>query len=160
MQSRTLRMLMGVCCLLLAGGVGAQTNPFIGTWELDLEDSEFYDGTPPQKQTRIYENRGDGLYAFTMQSTNADGSEFSSSATYRYDGEPHPVTITNGNQSQVVYEYIDRRTVQYTLLVDGEETQRGTKRISNNGRSFSLRVRITLPDGDRVTNVLMFRKAT
>lgn len=160
MQSITKKTFIAVCYLVLAGGVSAQTNPFIGTWELDVEDSEFYDGAPPQKQTRTYENRGDGLFAFTMQSTNADGTEISSSASYRYDGEPHAVSNGNGNQSEIVYEYIDRRTVQYTLMVDGEETQRGTKRISNNGRSFSIRLRITQPDGDRVTNVLMFRKVT
>ena len=50
----------------------AQTDPFIGTWKLNLAKSKYSPGPPPKSQTATYDAAGDGVKV-TVKGTNGQG---------------------------------------------------------------------------------------
>ena len=89
------RVLWLVCVLALAavaaGSLPAQSNPFVGTWKLNLSKSKF-DGMPaPRSLTRTVVAEGAGA-AYTFSGVDADGKPIEYSFTSNYDGKDSAVT--------------------------------------------------------------------
>ena len=121
---------------------GGGENPFIGTWDLDAERSDFGDAADPQNMSRTYADLGDAQYMYMVVQINADGSLGGTSATYRYDGVQYPIANLNPQapNARISYRKLNERTVEYTVRVDGEVTQIGAKTISNDGRFLTIAV--------------------
>src|SRR5215475_14454944 len=98
---RILKTFIGVCivvaflamCLFATSSLSgfAQTDPFIGTWKLNLAKSKFSPGPPPKSQTVTYEAVGQG-YKIAVKGTDAEGKTFEYQFTANYDGKDYPVT--------------------------------------------------------------------
>ncbi len=54
------RSILAVCVMVLAAGslALAQSNPFVGTWKLNMAASKFDPGPPPQSQSRTWNADG------------------------------------------------------------------------------------------------------
>ena len=74
----------------------AQTDPFIGTWKLDLAKTKYSPGPPPQSGTVTYEAVGQG-YKIIVKGTDAEGKPINSQFTGNFDGKDYPVS---GNPDQ------------------------------------------------------------
>jgi hypothetical protein len=59
--------------LFASGSALAQTDPFVGTWKLNLAKSKFGPGTERKSETRIVESSPTGMKV-SVDRTNADGS--------------------------------------------------------------------------------------
>ncbi len=132
-------------------------NPFIGTWDIDLQRSNFGSAPAPASMARTYYDHGDGSYSYIVVTTNADGVVNASSAHYTYGGEEHP--IANFNQQvrgTISYHRINDTTVEYTVYVDGEVAQIGAKFISPNYQQ--LTIAIQTPNSDQEDQILVFNK--
>ena len=70
----------------------AQTNPFIGTWKLNVAKSKFEPGPAPKSQTRKVVTEGEGA-KYSFEGISPDGTAFSYSFTVNYDGKDSPVTV-------------------------------------------------------------------
>src|ERR1700693_3491887 len=68
----------------------AQTDPFLGTWQLNLAKSKYSPGPPPRSQTLNIQAEGQGLKA-PITGVGADGNPINFTATLVFDGMPHPV---------------------------------------------------------------------
>src|ERR1700752_1091825 len=80
-MKRLLVFATGVVMAVVASGVLlAQSNPFVGTWKLNIAKSEFTSGAPPKEETVTIQMVGD-QDQITVNGTAADGSPIS----YKYE---------------------------------------------------------------------------
>src|ERR1051325_11717955 len=87
------RWMIAAATLILftpASRAGAQANPFLGTWELNVAKSKHTPGPAPKQQTTMYEAAGDGIKV-TTSGTDAAGNPISTSFTANFDGKDYPV---------------------------------------------------------------------
>lgn len=132
-------------------------NPFIGTWDIDLQRSNFGSAPAPASMARTYYDHGDGSYSYIVVTTDSNGVVNASSAHYTYEGETHP--IANFNQqvrATISYNRINSTTVEYTVYIDGEVAQIGAKFISPNYQQ--LTIAIQTPNSDMEDQILIFNR--
>lgn len=152
------RMLLITFALILSGGVLAQgLNPFIGTWDLDLEESNFGGAEPPANMSRTYFDHRDGTYTYMVITTDANGLLSGSTANYSYSGEQYPMATFNVDQQAVIsYNRINDTTVEYTVMLNGVVQQIGAKYVSPNYQR--LTISIQYPASGQENQVLVFNK--
>ena len=81
--------------VLAAGSLAlAQSNPFVGTWKLNIAASKFEPGPPPQSQSRTWDADG----SVNITGVNAAGKSTGYSYTINGDGKEYPTlgSIPNG----------------------------------------------------------------
>jgi hypothetical protein len=94
MKRRTVLVLTGTTLLGLAiagspqAGL-AQSDPMIGTWQLNLAKSKYSPGPPPRSQTVTVQAEGQGIKP-TYTGTGANGNPNNVVVTDVFDGMPHP----------------------------------------------------------------------
>ena len=137
--------------VLLASSLGlAQSeNPFIGTWDIDMDESNFGSTTAPQNMSRSYTDLGNGSYAYQVATVRQDGTLGLSSAIYSYSGEQYPIVSFDElpEPAMISYNRINDTTVEYTVRVGGEVSQIGSKFISPNYQR--LTISIQFPNSDQ-----------
>src|SRR5215470_17760684 len=83
---------LAVCLVVMSPLSGfTQTDPFIGTWKLNLAKSKYSPGPSPKSQTVTHEAVGQGV-KFTAKGTDAEGKPIDFQFTANYDGKDYPVT--------------------------------------------------------------------
>src|SRR5580704_6581712 len=65
----------------------AQTDPFFGTWQLNLAKSKYSPGPPPKSETVNVQAEGQGLKA-TITRVNAEGNPINYTVGPIFDGLP------------------------------------------------------------------------
>ncbi len=80
-----------VLVLFTAGLALAQSDPFVGTWELNVAKSKFGPGAARKSETRIIASSSAGVRV-SVDRTNADGSNQQYNYTTNFDGKPYPIT--------------------------------------------------------------------
>ena len=146
-------------CFFANTAFAQSENPFIGTWDLDRDASDFGGTPPPANMARSYGSLDDGSYMYLVTNLNPDGSLGGSSATYRYDGERYPIaSLAAGTTAYISYRRFNEKTVEYRVHVNGTQTQIGAKSISNDGRV--LTIAIQFPASGQENQILRFNRRT
>jgi hypothetical protein len=100
MNRRTTLMLTGMTLGLAIAAVPqiafAQSDPFLGTWQLNLAKSKFSPGPPPRSVTVNEQAEGQNLKG-TFTGTDTSGNPINFVAAYVFDGMPHPTGNPNGD---------------------------------------------------------------
>jgi len=79
-----------------------------GTWKLNLQKSKFPAGAAPQSDTRVYEDRGDGVIMSPHTTVNQQGKEALTIYAAKFDGKEYPVaTRGSGALSTISFRVID-----------------------------------------------------
>jgi hypothetical protein len=133
-------------------------NPFIGTWDIDFDESDFGSATPPQNMSRSYTDLGNGSYAYQVATVSQDGTLGLSSAIYTYSGQQYPIVSFDELPAPALISYrrINDTTVEYTVRVGGEVSQIGAKFIAPNYQR--LTISIQFPDTDQENQILVFNR--
>jgi hypothetical protein len=158
MYKKILLVMAGIACAALSAALFAQgENPFIGTWDIDMERSNFGSATPPASMSRTYYDHGDGSYSYIVVTINQEGVVNASSARYDYSGDTHPIANFNQDvQATISYKKIHDTSVEYTVYVDGEISQIGAKFVSPNFQQLSIAIQS--PNSDLQDQILIFNK--
>jgi hypothetical protein len=82
-----------VAVLAVAGfsTLRAQSNPLVGTWELNATKSKFDPGPMPKSLTRTVEAEGEGV-KYTFAGVSADGQPISYGFSVQFDGKDNPIS--------------------------------------------------------------------
>jgi hypothetical protein len=147
---RTLFKSLVMVAALVAGGTAAgasdpATEPFLGTWKLDLAKSQFGNGPTPKSITRTYTTAGDS-FALKLTGTGSDGKPLLQESTFKFDGRAYPYT-GRAEFDSVSIRHIDLQhyeTTQkkagkvvsvsaITISADGKMLTQVTKRFGDNG---------------------------
>src|ERR1700722_11462931 len=145
-------MAVFVVTLASAGLVLAQrTDPFVGTWKLNLAKSKFTNTTAPKSETRTIEAQGRGLKIST------EGSPISYSYTSNFDGKPVPETgahVPNGTDMNAG-KRVNSNTYTMTGTKAGKVTVTARAVISQDGKLMTVLAKGTNANGqpDTVLNV-------
>lgn len=113
---------LAVLTLASGGMLRAQgTDPYLGTWKLNVAKSKFNGVTPPKSETRTVEAQGSAIKV-TFDGVAADGSRISYSLTTNQDGKPVPITRSRiaGGLDMAAVKRIDSHTTTTTEMRAGK----------------------------------------
>lgn len=156
------KLLQPLLALLLLAAVSgpalAQSqNPFIGTWDINLRESNFGSATAPGNMSRTYFDHGDETYTYMVITTALDGSLSGSTANYSYSGEQYDIASFNQDQrASISYRKIHDTSVEYTVYLNGAVQQIGAKFVSPNFQQ--LTIAIQFPNSEQDDQILVFNK--
>jgi len=156
---KTISSLLFLCLLTLVNSttLAQGANPFIGTWDIDLEQSNFGSAAVPADMSRTYFDHGDQTYTYMVITTAQNGSLSGTTSRYSYSGEQYPIASFNQDQmARISYRKLGETTVEYTVYLNGEVQQIGAKVVTPNYQR--LRIVVQFPDSDQEDQVLIFNR--
>ena len=133
----------------------AQSNPWAGTWKLNVAKSKYTGGPAPQSSTRTYEAQANGV-KFTSETTAADGSHTSVSYTASFDGKDYPVTGTTNSDTIALKR--SGNTFESTLKKGGKVVSTGKNTVSKDGKVMTYSPKGTDAKGKPVSSVQVWDK--
>jgi hypothetical protein len=120
----------------------------LGTWKLNEGKSTIAPGAP-KNNTVIIAAAGDQM-KITVDGVTGDGKPAHNEWTGKYDGKEYPVTGDPTTDARA-YKKIDDRTIELTNKKGGKATTTGKIVISADGKSRTVTVAGTSPDGKKVS---------
>src|SRR5262249_40940133 len=162
MQSLLRTLTFGVVLTLVVSVVSLsaqERDPRIGTWKLNVAQSEYDPGPPPQSVTWTYEDRGGGVTLFTAEGINAQGNPISLQVAYKLDGKDYPrATLGAQTVSTVSQKLVDADTVELIIKTGGKVTMTATQTVSKDGKTHTSRGKGTDAQGRPTSSVQVFEK--
>src|ERR1700722_4284886 len=154
-MKRRIGVLAALVLMLAAGSVLlAQSNPFVGTWKLDLASSKYNPGPPPQSQTRTWDASG----MVMVKGVGATGKPFSYGYTIKGDGKESPTMGEIPNKADMIStKKIDANTYEAKFTKGGKQVETTTFKVSNGGKTLTINAKGT-PDAGFVENVQVLEK--
>jgi hypothetical protein len=112
----------------------AQTDPFLGTWQLNLAKSKYSPGPPPKNQSTNVQADGQ-IHRLTITGIDAAGNPISVVFTRTFDGTPHPSKATDFDAATIT------RVDAYTIIISrtraGKLVQTATDVVSQDGKTLT-----------------------
>ncbi len=116
-----------------------QTDPFIGTWNLNLTKSKFGTRQPPKSETLTADAQGDGSTKLSFEGVAADGSPIAFSLTTNNDGKDSPVSGMGPNgQDTIAVKRIDPNTSTTISKKAGKVVATTRTVVSKDGKVMTI----------------------
>lgn len=153
MKARTLLLTLFVC--LFAVAMYAADNPNMGTWKLNEAKSKIPAGAA-KNTTVVYSADGDNVKV-TTDGVDGKGQPAHSEWVGQFDGKDYPVT---GGESGATrsYKAVNERTTDIVGKVNGKETLHGKIEVAKDGKSRTVDIESTAPDGKKMKSKGVYDK--
>jgi len=154
------RILVFVTSIFLAVSVlGAQSDPFVGTWKQNTAKSKASPGPVPPSRTTTIEPQGTGVKVST-EGAAADGSHIAYSYTTNYDGKDSPISGTGAQNGAdaIAVKRINPNTIELTWKKDGKVVQTARQVVSKDGKVRTATGKGTDANGKPTSNVTVSEK--
>jgi hypothetical protein len=148
--------LLGLVVAMLPQVVFAQSNPWIGTWKLNLAKSTYSPGPPPRSQTMIMEAVGQGVRG-TIEGINAQGNPEKAVIMLFNDGKSHPATGVTAYDEQAD-KVVNESTAWAIRTKAGKVVQTLISEVSADGKTWTLTIAGVTPNGQPLNNVIVREK--
>lgn len=113
-------------------------DPFVGTWKLNVERSQFDAHHRPQAGTLVFELDAEGYFLKTAEGINEKGEKVAERPDrFLPDGEKHPIKDFPGLSCRVTRSGPNTMTTEATRE-DGSVVGGGTSVIAADGRSLTV----------------------
>jgi hypothetical protein len=143
-----------IVALFIAGSSMAQSNPFVGTWKLNVARSHYDPGPTPKSQTRTWEPSG----KVTIEGIDAMGKPRTYGFTIKTDGKDYSTTgATNGAES-VAAERIGANMLRTTFKRGGKLFEVANYTVSEDGKLLTIVSKGTSSSGQPFKNVQVWEK--
>jgi hypothetical protein len=154
-MKRRIGVFAALVIVLAAGTVLlAQSNPFVGTWKLNLASSKYNPGPAPLSQTRTWDASG----MVMVNGVGATGKPFSYGYSVKGDGKDSPTMGAIPNKADMIStKKIDANTYEATFTKGGKQVETTTFTVSNGGKTLTIDAKGT-PDAGFVENVQVLDK--
>ena len=151
-------VLTSLSIVFLAGVrmAGQTTDPFVGTWKLNVAKSTFTPGPAPKSETIRVEAAGEG-HKVTGETVLADGQTGRIEYVASNDGKDYPVQGSPTTDA-VSARRIDARTTELEYKKGGKTVRNLRARVSTDGKTLTLSVKGTNAQGQAVTNNALYEK--
>jgi hypothetical protein len=147
-----------VLAVLVSGVLLAQSNPFVGTWKMNIAKTKYSPGPAPKSTTRTIEAQGSGEKA-SNEGTAADGSHIAWSYTASYDGKDNPISGTGPNGADTMaLKRINANTIEATTKKAGKVVATARLVVSKDGKVTTITVKGTDASAPAVNNTIVFDK--
>ena len=134
----------------------AAPDPVIGTWQLNISKSTFTPGPAYKSQVRTYSQSGPSI-TLVIKMVGADGKEMTSQTTFQLDGKDYPWT-GNPDVDTGAVKQVESNTAKFTLKKAGKVVQAGSRTVSKDGKTLTLKSKGTTAKGEKSEDVLVFDK--
>jgi hypothetical protein len=136
----------------------AQTDPFLGTWKLDLTKSRFDPGPAPQDETRVVVTGPKGMHvAIKRVSANHQTQEFE--YTSNLDGKQYPIIGDSPDGADsIALNLTSPNTLQVTSRKAGKTIETASVTISGDGRSMTISSTGTTANGTHFKYLEFFNR--
>ena len=152
MKVRKIALTLALC---LAGvAVGYASDAAMGTWKLNEAKSKFSPGAT-KNTTVVYAPAGNQVKV-TTDGTDGNGKPVQTKWVGQFDGKDYP--LTGDASSTRAYKKIDDRTLTLTNKKDGKVTSSGRAVVSADGKSRTVTLTATTPDGKTMTSTAVYDK--
>jgi len=154
-MKRRIGIFAALVIVLAAGSVLlAQSNPFVGTWKLNLASSKYNPGPPPQSQTRTWDASG----MVMVNGVGASGKPFSYGYSIKGDGKDYPTMGAIPNKADMIStKKVDANTYEAKFTKGGKQVETTTFTVSNGGKTLTIHA-MGSPDAGFVENVQVLDK--
>ena len=154
-MKRRIGVFAALAIVLAAGSVLlAQSNPFVGTWKLNLASSKYNPGPPPQSQTRTWDAAG----IVMVNGVGATGKPFSYGYSIKGDGKSSPTMGAIPNKADMIStKKIDANTYEAKFMTAGKQVETTTFNVSNGGKTLTIHA-MGSPDAGFVENLQVLDK--
>ena len=154
-MKRRIGVFAALIIVLAAGSVLlAQSNPFVGTWKLDLASSKYNPGPAPQSQTRTWDASG----MVMVNGVGATGKPFSYGYTIKGDGKDYPTMGAIPNKADTIStKKVNANKYEATFKKAGKEVETTTFTVSNGGKTLTINAKGS-PEAGFVENVQVLEK--
>ncbi len=154
MKARTLLLTLFVCGFAMAL-YGAE-NPNMGAWKLNEAKSKFGAGAI-KNNTVTYTAEGDDIKV-TTDGVDKDNKAVHTEWVGKFDGKDYPVTGDAPSGSTRSYKMVNERTLDLTIKVDGKETSHGKIQVAKDGKTRTVELESTAPDGKKAKTKAVYDK--
>jgi len=132
----------------------AQSNPFVGTWKLNVASSKYDPGPAPQSQTRTWDASG----MVMVNGINAAGKPMSYGYPIKGDGVEYPTMGAVPNTAdKITTKKIDANTYEANFTKAGKHVETATFKVSNGGKTLTIMAK-GATDAGAFNNVLVWDK--
>lgn len=145
-----------VAVLGLPSSAIAQTEPHLGTWNLNTAKSVYTPGPPPRGQVRTYSRQGDGLTA-VIETIQPLGLKTTARYTAMFDGKDNPLT-GNADADTIALTRIDPWTFEATLKKSGKVVNSVRNTVSRDGKTMTVVAKGTNAQGKPTSSEAVFVK--
>jgi hypothetical protein len=153
MKTRTIQWTVALC--FIAAAVSFASNANLGTWKLNEAKSKI-PAMAPKNTTVVYEAAGDNVKV-TVDGTDGQGKPTHNEWTGKLDGKDYPLT-GDATADTRAYKSIDAHTTELTNKKNGKVTATGRIVISADGKSRTVTVSATDPNGNKVEYSAVYDK--
>jgi hypothetical protein len=113
----------------------AQSDPFMGTWQLNLAKSKYSPGPLPKSSTVTVQAVGQN-HKITNAPIDAEGKQTSVENTRIYDGMSHPVA-GNPSYDAGAFTRVDTYTIIISYTKAGKLVRTATNVVSQDGKTIT-----------------------
>jgi hypothetical protein len=152
MKTRPILLTLALC---FVAALSFASNPNMGTWKLNEAKSKFSPGAP-KNHTVVYEAAGDKVKV-TVDGVDADGKPTHNEWTGMFDGKDYPLTGDPTADARS-YKKVNDHETELTNKKGGKVVATGKIVISVDGKSRTVTVSGTAPDGKKVTSTAVYEK--
>ncbi len=153
MKTKTILLSLALCFLATAMCFAEDVQ--MGTWKLNEGKSKLAPGVP-KNHTVVYEAAGDNVKV-TVDGTDPDGKPTHNEWTGKFDGKDYPVT-GDPNSDMRSYKKVDDHTLELTVKKGGKVTTSGRIVVSADGKSRTVTVSGTDPQGKKFKSTAVYDK--
>jgi hypothetical protein len=143
MKQKTTVVILALC---FASTAMCFADPQMGTWKLNEAKSKLAPGMG-KNSTVVYQAAGDNIKV-TVDGTDAQGKPTHNEWVGKFDGKDYPVT-GDPNSDMRSYKQMNDHTLDITIMKDGKVTMTGKVVVSADGKTRTIKVHGTDPDGKK-----------
>jgi hypothetical protein len=143
---------VGIVCAQAPTGT---SEPFEGTWMLNVAKSTFAEVVPPKARTLIIERNGSD-FLYRIETTNTDGS--SARIAYMVPVQGGKGRVLEGPYDDVVHRRIDAYTREAEYLKGGRTVVAFTGRVSDDRRLLRIIVKNDDRQGRQTETVTLYER--
>ena len=155
---RKCSVIAAVAILALASSVWAQSDPFVGSWKLNLSKSIYDLGPPPQSLVHQYELVGKDTYKNSRDTVDANGRSSHTELTLVFDGKEHPRANPRPTSDATMDRRIDAYNLEGMSMKGGKLITVFMRSVSPDGKTFTFKTMGTNAAGKPFSRVEVFDK--
>ena len=149
-------MLKSLALAVVAVGVAVSAVEIEGTWKLNPAKSKYTGMVGTNELTVAYTKQGNG-WNYDASGTSSTGEPIKRSYTYVKDGEEAKVTGFPHWDGIVLKNAATNKSTS-TYLRQGKAVGKGTRTISADGKTMTIRSTVTLPNGKKASALSVYNK--
>jgi hypothetical protein len=155
-QGRIVAALAAVVLIALASAALAQSDPAVGTWQLNTAKSKYDPGPMPKSNTITITAAPNGIHV-VAKGVDAAGKPTGIDYTATYDGKDASVKGAPAYDTTSL-KRVDANTTEQTRKKEGKTVQTVTRKISADGKTMTVTTRGKDENGRTLNTVAVYDK--